>query len=79
MAGSVTDEGNVAAAVAGTVAYFGGLDDAFNCAGLSQSVTPLETLGLDKFTALMNVNARGTFLAMKHQIPAMRARGGGAI
>ena len=78
-AGDVTDEDTMAAAVGATVAGFGGLDYAFNCAGLSQSVVPLEELSLAEFSALMDVNARGTFLAMKHQVPAMRARGGGAI
>jgi len=78
-AGSVTNEDDTRAAVQGTVAAFGGLDYAFNSAGLNQSVTPLEELSLEEFTALMDINARGTFLSMKHQIPAMRARGGGAI
>jgi NAD(P)-dependent dehydrogenase (short-subunit alcohol dehydrogenase family) len=77
--GDATDEGAVQAAVARAVAAFGGLDYAFNCAGLSQSVTPIEALGAAEFAALMDVNARGTFFAMKHQIPAMRRRGGGAI
>lgn len=78
-AGSVTDEHDVREAVAEMVSTFGGLDYAFNCAGLNQSVTPLETLPLDEFAALMDVNARGTFLSMKYEIPAMRERGGGAI
>jgi len=79
ISGDVTDEGDVAAAVGAAVDAFGRIDFAFNCAGLNQSVTPLEALELDEFTRLMDVNARGTFLAMKHQIAAMRAAGGGAI
>lgn len=77
--GDVTVEADVQAAVEAVVATFGGLDFAFNCAGLNQSVTPIEALSLEEFSAQMDVNARGTFLAMKHEIPAMRARGGGAI
>ena len=46
---------------------------------MSQSVTPLESVTMEECSALMDVNARGTFLAMKYQIPAMRAQGGGAI
>ena len=72
-AGSVTNEDDVRSAVYARVAAFDGLEYAFNCAGLSQSVTPIETLRLDEFTALTDVNARGTFLAMKYQIPAMRS------
>jgi len=79
VAGDVTCEDDVRMAIEATVAAYGRIDYAFNCAGLNQSVTPLETLGLDEFSALMDVNARGTFLAMKYQIPAMRAGGGGAI
>lgn len=77
--GSVTNEDDVRSAVERTVASFGGLDYAFNCAGASQSVIPLEALALEEFVMLMDVNARGTFLSMKYQIPAMRLRGGGAI
>lgn len=79
IAGDVTSEGDVRAAIDAAVTEFGGLDFAFNCAGLNQSVTPLESLGLEEFSALMDVNARGTYLAMKYQIPAMRRNGGGAI
>lgn len=78
-AASVTDETGVRDAIAATVGGFGRLDYAFNCAGLSQTVVPLEQLAVDEFVALMDVNARGTFLSMKYQIPAMRAQGGGAI
>jgi len=35
-----------------------------------------EYVGLD---TLMNVNAKGVFLGMKHALPAMREAGGGAI
>ena len=79
IAGDVTSEADVKGAVDAMVAAFGGMDFAFNCAGLNQSVTPLETLSLEEFCAQMDVNARGTFLSMKYQIPVMRAQGGGAI
>lgn len=79
IAGDVTLEDDVRRAVERAVTAFGRIDFAFNCAGLNQSVTALEQLDLAEFTALMDVNARGTFLAMKHQIAAMRQAGGGAI
>ena len=79
IAGDVTRETDVKAAIDATVAAFGGIDFAFNCAGLNQSVTPLEAVTLEEFSAQMDVNARGTFLSMKYQIPVMRARGGGAF
>lgn len=78
-AGDVGDEAAVRDAVAATVKAWGGLHYAFNAAGAAQSVTPLSELSLREFETLMSANARGTFLSMKHQIPAIRASGGGAI
>jgi NAD(P)-dependent dehydrogenase (short-subunit alcohol dehydrogenase family) len=78
-AADVTDEAAMREAIAGTVGEWGSLHYAFNAAGAAQSLTPLTGLSLDEFETLMAVNARGTFLAMKYQIPAIRAAGGGAI
>ena len=78
-AGDVTSEDDVRAAVDAVAERWGGIDYAFNCAGMNQSVTPLETLDVAEFAALMDVNARGTFLSMKHEIRIMRAQGRGAI
>ncbi|MBL8546433.1 MAG: SDR family oxidoreductase [Hyphomonadaceae bacterium] len=77
--GDVADEAAVRDAVAATVKAWGGLHYAFNAAGAAQSVTPLTELSLQEYDTLMSANARGTFLSMKHQIPAIRASGGGAI
>ena len=77
--GDVANEANMSEAVASAAETFNGLSYAFNCAGMSQSLTPLEQLTGDEFDNLMAVNARGTFLAMKYQLPVMRAGGGGAI
>lgn len=78
-AGDVTNEADMSEAVASAAETFNGLFYAFNCAGISQSLTPLEHLTGDEFDNLMAVNARGTFLAMKYQLPVIRAGGGGAI
>jgi NAD(P)-dependent dehydrogenase (short-subunit alcohol dehydrogenase family) len=77
--GDVANEEDVRAALDTVVERWGGIDYAFNCAGLNQSVTPLEALEVAEFAALMDVNARGTFLSMKHEIRIMRAQGRGAI
>jgi NAD(P)-dependent dehydrogenase (short-subunit alcohol dehydrogenase family) len=77
--GDVTDEASVREAVAATVHRFGGLHYAFNNAGASQSVIPLVDLSIDEFERLMSVNVRGTFLGLKHLIPAIKASRGGAI
>jgi NAD(P)-dependent dehydrogenase (short-subunit alcohol dehydrogenase family) len=57
---------------------FGRLDAAFNNAGQSHMPAPLADLTLAAFDDVLRVNARGIFVMMKHQIPAMLA-GGGAI
>lgn len=75
----VTDEAAMRDAIARTVREWGSLHYAFNAAGAAQSLTPLTGLSLEEFEKLMAVNARGTFLALKHEIPAIRAAGGGAI
>jgi NAD(P)-dependent dehydrogenase (short-subunit alcohol dehydrogenase family) len=55
------------------------LDAAFNNAGAGHLPTALADLALADFDTVLRVNARGIFLMMKHQIPAMLAAGGGAI
>jgi NAD(P)-dependent dehydrogenase (short-subunit alcohol dehydrogenase family) len=61
------------------VAELGGLDVAFNNAGIEQSGTPLHLLTEDEWDRIIAVNLRGIFLSMKHEIPLLLARGGGAI
>jgi len=78
-AGDVTDEAALSEALAETSSRFGRIDYAFNCAGLAQSTTLLADLDAAEFDALMAVNARGTFLAMKHELVLMKRQGGGAI
>lgn len=75
----VTGEFGMREAIARTVREWGALHYAFNAAGAAQSLTPLTDLSLEEFEKLMAVNVRGTFLALKYEIPAIRAAGGGAI
>jgi NAD(P)-dependent dehydrogenase (short-subunit alcohol dehydrogenase family) len=75
----VTRSADVEAAVRAAVERFGGLDIAFNNAGIEQPVKPLHAIGDDEWDRLVAVNLRGVFVAMKHEIEAMRERGGGAI
>jgi NAD(P)-dependent dehydrogenase (short-subunit alcohol dehydrogenase family) len=75
----VRDEASVADAVAETVRRFDRLDFAFNAAGLGGDFAPLERTDQDVWDDVMAVNARGVWLAMRHEIPAMLATGGGAV
>ncbi|WP_250007519.1 glucose 1-dehydrogenase [Actinoplanes sp. M2I2] len=75
----VTRSDDVAAAVAATVRQFGRLDFAFNNAGIEQPVAPLHEISDDQWDRIIDINLRGVFYGMKHQIPALLATGGGAI
>ncbi|HEX5054458.1 MAG TPA: SDR family oxidoreductase [Planctomycetota bacterium] len=66
--------------VAKTVAAYGRLDIAFNNAGIESSVVaPTADQDDDDFDRVMDVNVKGVYLSMKHEIPAMQKNGGGAI
>jgi NAD(P)-dependent dehydrogenase (short-subunit alcohol dehydrogenase family) len=76
----VTDDGAVARLVEQAVTTFGRLDIACNnAAGGDHPPTPLADIGVDAFDAACAVNLRGVFSALRHEIPAMLAGGGGAI
>src|SRR5919206_1984428 len=74
----VTSEADWQKAMQATVDAFGRLDVLVNNAGISGTFDP-DTMSTAAWDALMNVNAKGVFLGMKHAIPAMRQAGGGAI
>lgn len=76
----MADRKQVADMVAACVAHYGGLDVAFNNAGIDGAFnvdTPDHPE--DVWDDLIAVNLTGVWFCMRHQIPAMLARGGGAI
>jgi NAD(P)-dependent dehydrogenase (short-subunit alcohol dehydrogenase family) len=75
----IADERAVAAAVERTVASFGGLDFAVNNAGLASHHRRLDEMAPEEFERVVRVNLTGTFHCMRYELPALRARGGGAI
>ncbi|MDS0137964.1 MULTISPECIES: glucose 1-dehydrogenase [unclassified Amycolatopsis] len=75
----VTDSADVARMVETVVARHGGLDVAFNNAGILGSPAPAADLGEDDFGAVLGTNVTGTWLCLKHEVAHMRAHGGGAI
>ncbi|MEU4246677.1 glucose 1-dehydrogenase [Amycolatopsis sp. NPDC026612] len=75
----VTDSVDVARMVETVVARHGGLDVAFNNAGVLGSPAPAADLGEDDFAAVIGTNVTGTWLCLKHEVSHMRAHGGGAI
>ena len=83
--GDVTQEADVTAMVARTVAAFGKIDCAFNNAGISgRAVGPVgqktHEMSRESFDGMMAVNLTGVFLCMKHEIAQMLKQGtGGSI
>ncbi len=74
----VAEEAEWEAAIATVTGAWGGLDILVNNAGISGSATnDLYDTGL--WDRIMAVNARGSFLGVKHGVAAMRRRGGGSI
>lgn len=70
----VTDEAQVAGAVQAAVAAFDRLDLVVGCAGVSGPVgEPLEAVSLQAWEAVFAVNVTGSYLLLKHAIPALRA------
>src|SRR5437660_2946114 len=70
----VTREEDWTAAVAATVARFGGLDILVNNAGLFLG-KGIEEASLEEWQRLCAVNLTGVFLGTKHALPALRERG----
>jgi NAD(P)-dependent dehydrogenase (short-subunit alcohol dehydrogenase family) len=79
LAGDVRDEGFAESLVALAVSEFGGLDGAFNNAGTTGEMGPIEGLTAEGWRDVVETNLTSAFFAAKHQIPALKARGGGSI
>lgn len=79
VAGNVRDEAFAARMVETAVQTFGGLDVAFNNAGMTGEAAPLHALSLEGWNDTLQTNLTAAFLAAKHQLPAMQARGGGSL
>ena len=60
------------------VTDFGGLHVLVNNAGVIK-IEDIETATLENWRFVQSVNVEGTFLGVKHSIPAMRASGSGSI
>ena len=75
----VTRAEDIEAALDKGVEAYGGLDFAFNNAGSEQAITAAADLTEEEWDRIVRVNLRSMFLCMKHEIPLMLRRGGGAI
>jgi NAD(P)-dependent dehydrogenase (short-subunit alcohol dehydrogenase family) len=75
----VADPGSVEAMVQAAVAAFGGLDVGVNNAGIGGEANPVAELSVEGWQQVIGINLTGVFLCIKHEIPALLERGGGAI
>ncbi len=74
----VTRDGDVEALVGRAVSEWGGLDVMVNNAGVGVAGTAVTTTE-EEYERVMDVCVRGTFLGMKHAIPAIKDAGGGSV
>jgi NAD(P)-dependent dehydrogenase (short-subunit alcohol dehydrogenase family) len=75
----VADETQVAAMIAHIIQTHGRLDMAYNNAGILGPMGDITTESLDGFNEVTNVNLRGIWACMKHELLHMRQQGSGAI
>ncbi|MEQ9618588.1 MAG: SDR family oxidoreductase [Deltaproteobacteria bacterium] len=74
----VTVESDIEALVEKTIAAYGRIDCAFNNAG-TINLSPIVEQTEANYKSIMDVNVKGVFLCLKHEIPQMVKTGGGAI
>ncbi len=79
IAGDIKDEALAETLVATAVDRFGGLDIAFNNAGILGEMGDVADLSLAGWHDTMDTNLTSAFLGAKYQIPAMIKRGGGSL
>lgn len=79
LAGDIAHSGYHKALVDLATSAFGGLDGAFNNAGTTGDMGPIPDMTSETWEMVVATNLTSGFHAARHQIPAMRLRGGGSI
>jgi NAD(P)-dependent dehydrogenase (short-subunit alcohol dehydrogenase family) len=75
----VTDDGQIREVVSAAVKAFGRLDGACNAAGMAFQGRPLHEIDTAFWQEVQDVNARGTFYSMRHEVAAMLENGGAIV
>ena len=75
----VRHEDDLRSLIDGTVARFGRLDAAVNCAGTEGTPGPVTEQTAETYAATFDTNVLGTLLSMKHEMRVMLAQGSGSI
>lgn len=79
ISGDVREEGYLEALVELAISEFGGLDAAFNNAGIVGDIAAIPDMKTENWHDVISTNLTSAYFAAKYQIPAMIARGGGSI
>lgn len=72
-------EASCQAMVKCAVDNFGQLDIAVNNAGISLVLAPVDEVSLEDWRRVLSINLDGQFLCLKHEVAAMKARGGAIV
>jgi Dehydrogenases with different specificities (related to short-chain alcohol dehydrogenases) len=75
----VSNAAQVRNLIAAAVKTYGGLDCAFNNAGVLSDGVPLAEIEETSFDHVMSVDVKGVFLCMKYELQQMLVSGGGVI
>src|ERR1700694_2762148 len=75
----VRQENEVRDLVDQTVATFGRIDAAVNCAGTEGTLGPVTEQTAETYAATFDTNVLGTLLSMKHELRVMLPQGSGSI
>ncbi len=75
----VSKPDEVEAAIARVVETFGQLDIAFNNAGVENKAAPVAEIELKEWDRILDINLRGTFVCMKHELAQMVRQGSGVV
>lgn len=79
IAGDIRDESVARSLVATAEERFGGLDIAFNNAGVVGAMGDIAKLAPEDWHETLDTNLTSAFLCARHQLPAMVRRGGGSL
>lgn len=79
IAGDIRSENLAKDLVDAAVTRFGGLDIAFNNAGVVGETKPTADVSLTDWHETLDTNLTSAFLGARHQAPAIIARGGGSL
>lgn len=79
LAGDIQEEHFAERLVTLAKSEYGGLDAAFNNAGMMGEMGPVPDMANENWHEVIATNLTSAFYAAKHQIPAMKQRGGGSI